>query len=318
MNKKYYLGVILAAVLSVTNVYAASATLRFSGTTSFDKTTTIYLNVGGVSGLSGVCGFEGRLKYDSSKIELTSASAGSGFSLTQGGKIVAYRSNCVSSGSVVGLSFKNKALANNESTTVSFTDVNVSDESQAIASSNVSVALKHVEPAKTTNTTNSTNKTNTNTTKKTETKKTNNEAKKTNDTKQVTKSSNNSLKSIKLSVGNIDLKEGVLNYDVFVGSNVNTIEILAEASDSKATITGAGKYELKDELTEVKLVVKAEDDSTKTYTVRILKDAQVTTAVIEEKHSDVVSWVVLAIGTILAISGVVFFILDKKRSVKNK
>ena len=318
--KKYYISAIIAAALNVTNVYAAGASLGFSGNTSFDGSTTVYLNVGGVSGLSGVCGFEGRLNYDASKIELTGASAGAGFSLTQGGKIVAYRSTCVTSGTIVALAFRNKALANNETTSVTFTEVGISDESQSVSSSNVSVSLKYVAPTKPDNNTNNNNNNgNKNNNKKDDKQDDKNDSKKDETNKNIEKSSDNSLKAIKLSVGSVDLKEGVLNYDVFVGKNVNTIEILAETNDAKSSVNGVGKYELKDDLTEVKLEVKAEDGSTRTYVIRILKDETIKAEPANNNNgNNLISWVVLSIGIVLAVLGGVFFILAKKRNNKKK
>lgn len=88
------------------------------------------------------------------------------------------------------------------------------------------------------------------------------------------RSKNNDLKSLSVSQGTIDFNKSTTSYLIKVEHDVNEITITAQAEDAKATVSGAGTKTLKDYVNEFKIVVKAENESTKTYVVKVArKDA---------------------------------------------
>ena len=83
------------------------------------------------------------------------------------------------------------------------------------------------------------------------------------------RSSNNYLKSLSISNGSIKFDKNTTKYSINVEHNVNEINITAEQEDSKATMTGTGTKTLKDYTNEFNIVVKAENETTRTYTIKI-------------------------------------------------
>lgn len=67
-----------------------------------------------------------------------------------------------------------------------------------------------------------------------------------------------------------------LTYDVTVPLDVESIEVYATASDSKASISGTGKKTLKEGLNEFEVVVTAEDGTVKTYTINVTREESAT------------------------------------------
>lgn len=79
----------------------------------------------------------------------------------------------------------------------------------------------------------------------------------------------NTLKSLTPSIGQIKFEEDVLEYSIV--TDQNEISITAETQDTKANITGNTTYQLKTGLNELKVVVTAENQTTKTYTIKVTK-----------------------------------------------
>ena len=67
-----------------------------------------------------------------------------------------------------------------------------------------------------------------------------------------------------------------LTYDVTVPLDVESIEVYATASDSKASISGTGKKNLEEGLNEFEIVVTAEDGTVKTYTINVTREESAT------------------------------------------
>lgn len=82
-------------------------------------------------------------------------------------------------------------------------------------------------------------------------------------------SSDNSLKSLKVGSVSIDLNN--LNYTV--PFDVNTVEIIAEANDDNATVTGDGTKTLTVGENNFPIIVTAENNSSRTYNLKITKEA---------------------------------------------
>ena len=85
------------------------------------------------------------------------------------------------------------------------------------------------------------------------------------------KSSNNNLKSLSLDKGNINFQKNNLNYSITVDYNVSDITINASAEDSKASVSGTGKKNLALYNNNFQVVVKAENGSTKTYNIEVIR-----------------------------------------------
>ena len=85
------------------------------------------------------------------------------------------------------------------------------------------------------------------------------------------KSSDASLKSLTLSNGTLEFSPSVLNYDVEVENDVESINVSAVTNDSKAKITsGTGNKSLSVGSNKIEVKVTAEDGSTsRTYTINV-------------------------------------------------
>lgn len=88
------------------------------------------------------------------------------------------------------------------------------------------------------------------------------------------RSSNNSLSNISLSKGNLnpEFNADVTSYKVDLPADANEIELGATPADDKATISGIGKKNLKAGKNQFEIICKAENDSTRTYSIEIYVD----------------------------------------------
>ena len=317
----FSLTILLSTLLFATNVNASSFNANIVGNDTFESEITLYIQVNNLvdfnGACSGLCGLVGNLNYDTNKIELTSINALESFDLTQGKTLVLYKSTGVASGTkILSMKFKNKSLTKDETTTITFSNVVASDGDKDINTSDASKTIKFIVKENE-NTNNNNNQTNNNTINKKPSSNTNNKKEETK------KSDNNYLSSITLSDGNITFDKDVLTYDVIVDYETTSIEIKANVEDDKATITGDGKHTLNVGSNVIKITIKAEDESERTYTLNINreeKDIVVDTdnEVIEddaiEKENNYVMPVVI-ISVILVI-GLICFVIWKNK--KNK
>ncbi len=330
----FSLTILLSTLLFATNVNASSFNANIVGNDTFESEITLYIQVNNLvdfnGACNGLCGLVGNLNYDTNKIELTSINALESFDLTQGKTLVLYKSTGVASGTkILSMKFKNKSLAKDETTTITFSNVVASDGDKDINTSDASKTIKFVvkENENTNNNNNQTNNnTNTNANNNSSNNNTTNKkpsSNKNNKKEETKKSDNNYLSSITLSDGNITFDKDVLTYDVIVDYETTTIEIKANVEDDKATITGDGKHTLNVGSNVIKITIKAEDESERTYTLNINreeKDIVVDTdnEVIEddtiEKENNYVMPIVI-ISVILVI-GLIGFVIWKNK--KNK
>ena len=85
---------------------------------------------------------------------------------------------------------------------------------------------------------------------------------------EVTKSSNANIKNIKIE--GFELFEiDETHYMVNIPSTTEVIKIDAELDDAKATITGLGEYHIVEGNNSIPLIVKAEDGTSKSYTINV-------------------------------------------------
>lgn len=93
-------------------------------------------------------------------------------------------------------------------------------------------------------------------------------------TKPDNRSKDNTLASLSASPLDLKFNKNTTSYSFNVEHKVNSITINAKATDSKASVSGTGSKTLKDYVNTFSIVVTAENGSTKTYTIRVIrKDA---------------------------------------------
>ena len=280
---------LLSSLFIITNVKASSFSTSIVGNDTFENEITLYIQVNNLvefnGACNGLCGLVGDLSYDSSKIELTSISALEDFDLTQGNTLVLYKSTGVASGTkVLAMKFKNKTLAKDETTTITLSNVVASDGDKDINSSNASKTIKFI--VKETQNNNQTGNTQAGGSNNNAQLNSNNKPTTNTESNKVekTKSSNNYLSSITLSDGKINFKKDVLTYDIIVDYEVSNIEIKANLEDEKSTITGIGKHNLSVGNNTIKLTIKAEDETERTYTLNISREEELKSLLMNGKE----------------------------------
>lgn len=166
--------------------------------------------------------------------------------------------------------------------TVSVTaaDVSASDGETAITGSrSVSVAINAPATSNSSNTSNSSSTSNNttsntngagNNTNSTETTQQSTETKK----EEVKKSNVNTLASLTVSTGELSpaFDGNNTNYEVNVDAKTSSISIDAKATDAKASVSGTGGHDLQVGTNTLQVVCKAEDGSSKTYTITVNVD----------------------------------------------
>ena len=86
-------------------------------------------------------------------------------------------------------------------------------------------------------------------------------------------SNDSSLKALnleELDISNI-FKSDIYDYEIRIPYNVEKINIIAEANDKNATITGDGRRYINEGDNEFEIIVKATDGSSSTYKIKILR-----------------------------------------------
>lgn len=155
--------------------------------------------------------------------------------------------------------------------TVSVTASDVSaNDGETVISGTHSVSVAINAPASGGNTTNSNNSNSGSTTNNTDTT-----TQQTEEKKEETKKSNvNTLASLTVSAGELSpaFDGNNTNYEVNVDAKVTSITIDAKATDAKASVSGAGEHALQVGANTLQVVCKAENGSTKTYTITVNVD----------------------------------------------
>ena len=146
---------------------------------------------------------------------------------------------------------------------------------------------------------------------------------------EVVKSSNANLSDIVLSNGIIQFNKEVLEYSVEVEYEVHEITINATLEDKKAKVEGTGDYKLNVGFNEIKLIVTAEDNSTKEYVIKITRseeakvelDSDIENNQTEDsipKNDDLQKIKLISVICFLILVGVCFlFFLKRKKHHKN-
>lgn len=96
------------------------------------------------------------------------------------------------------------------------------------------------------------------------------------DKKNAGKSSNNYLKSLSIKGYKLspEFDKQTIDYTIDKKINTNTIEITAEADDSRATVKGAGEVEIKPDQEKLRIEVIAENGMSRTYFIKFVKNSE--------------------------------------------
>jgi hypothetical protein len=156
---------------------------------------------------TGISAITANFNYDSSKLELVSSAAESGFALTLGTKLVVDHTE-VKTGNfnIAKVTFKAKtAFVIGESTQVGISNVVGSDGTADVSAAGSSVTIKMEAP----------------------------------------KSTNNYLSSLSINQGTINFNKTTTSYTVIVNNDITSITLSATVEDPKATVSGTGTKNFK-------------------------------------------------------------------------
>ena len=96
-----------------------------------------------------------------------------------------------------------------------------------------------------------------------------------NEVQEATKSSNANLSNLGIKPHDFKgFKHGTTYYEVAVPEDTESVEVYAKTQDEKATLVGTGMKKLEKGENKVEVVVTAEDGTTKTYTINIIREIQ--------------------------------------------
>lgn len=85
------------------------------------------------------------------------------------------------------------------------------------------------------------------------------------------RSTDNSLKDLSVDFDSISFDKNVTYYSFKVEHNLDKITINGSANDTKAKVDGLGTFNLKNYVNEFKVKVTAENDTTKTYLIKVIR-----------------------------------------------
>lgn len=305
MKKLFSIIIIILLMCFVTKVEAKSYSVSLTGNSTFEKEITLTIKVNNVTDFTGLCnglcGMVAKLNYDSSKLELVSVNKQNDFVVTHNKSknlLVIERDTGVGSGaSLATIKFKNKGLTKNESTTITLTGITSTDGSEDVSTSDVSKTIKYI-------------------------------VKETPKVEQpvIKKSNNNYLSLIELNNGEINFNKEQLTYDVIVSYDVNSIKITATTEDNKASIKDfKEEYELNVGENTITILVKAEDQSERTYTIRVNREEKEFAAEqeipkyepeVQEKNNDNIYIIIIVVLTAITIILTIVLIKTKKENNK--
>lgn len=255
MKKKIkYLLFIVLCNLFITKVYAASASIKASASSSkvqVGDTVTIKVNVSSGTNL-GSWGFN--VGYNSKVFSLVSSTLEN--NLTSLGVV----SNASTKNKEYTLKFKAKESG---SGTFSINNAEIwsLDEEQLSPSiSNATVTV--VSNSSSSNASSNSNKSSNNTSNKDDDKK---------------KSANNYLSSLEVDGYKLSpsFNKNTTKYNISVPNDVNEVKISGKADDKEAAVSGLGKHDVKEGKNRIDITVTAENGNKKTYTINVtVKDKE--------------------------------------------
>ena len=222
----------LLILLVCTPVYATDITTSVSGKSNIDAGEQFTLTLN-VTG-DNVWGLSGNIGYDTSKFTLVSSEGLNGFTSMVGTGFSLDSANGKSGTfGILSLTFKaTSSFRTGESSTISFSNLTGASDSSRLSATGSQKTI----------------------------------------TVNIPKSDNSNLSTLKVDGNNISgFSVSNLKYDLG-NTDSDSMEISAVAQDNKATVSGTGKKSLSYGKNTFNVVVKAENGSTKTYTITINRD----------------------------------------------
>ena len=219
----------LLILLVCTPVYATDITTSVSGKSNIDAGEQFTLTLN-VTG-DNVWGLSGNIGYDTSKFTLVSSEGLNGFTSMVGTGFSLDSANGKSGTfGILSLTFKaTSSFRTGESSTISFSNLTGASDSSRLSATSSQKTI----------------------------------------TVNIPKSDNSNLSTLKVDGNNISgFSVSNLKYDLG-NTDSDSMEISAVAQDNKATVSGTGKKSLSYGKNTFNVVVKAENGSTKTYTITI-------------------------------------------------
>ena len=141
-----------------------------------------------------------------------------------------------------------------------------------------------------------------------------------NNSESKNKSSNNNLSSMEIDIEGFTFNPEITEYNLEVPYNTKIISIKAISESDRAVVTGAGEKALKVGENNYRIVITAEDGTTKEYKISITRNAKVSDeekeTVIEPEKEDKFNNKILIVGVfiivILFILGIILLIRYRK------
>ena len=141
-----------------------------------------------------------------------------------------------------------------------------------------------------------------------------------NNSESKNKSSNNNLSSMEIDIEGFTFNPEITEYNLEVPYNTKIISIKAISESDRAVVTGAGEKALKVGENNYRIVITAEDGTTKEYKISITRNAKVSDeekeTVIETEKEDKFNSKILIVGVfiiVIAFTLVVISLIKHKR-----
>ena len=143
-----------------------------------------------------------------------------------------------------------------------------------------------------------------------------------NNSESKNKSSNNNLSSMEIDIEGFTFNPEITEYNLEVPYNTKIISIKAISESDRAVVTGAGEKALKVGENNYRIVITAEDGTTKEYKISIRRNAKVSDeekeTVIETEKEDKFNNKILIVGVIIIVILFILGIILLIRYRKNK
>ena len=141
-----------------------------------------------------------------------------------------------------------------------------------------------------------------------------------NNSESKNKSSNNNLSNLEIDIADFKFNPEITEYNLEVNYDTKIITIRAMAESDRAVVTGAGEKALKVGENNYRIVITAEDGTTKEYKISITRNAKVSDeekeTVIETEKEDKFNNKILIVGVfiivILFMLGIILLIRYRK------
>ena len=143
-----------------------------------------------------------------------------------------------------------------------------------------------------------------------------------NNSESKNKSSNNNLSNLEIDIADFKFNPEITEYNLEVNYDTKIITIRAMAESDRAVVTGAGEKALKVGENNYRIVITAEDGTTKEYKISITRNAKVSDeekeTVIETEKEDKFNNKILIVGVFIIVMLFILGIILLIRYRKNK